>query len=135
LLAKKESKIKINTLDDARKYKIGSIRDDIAEQFLLNANFNKKTIKSVTKITQNLKKLSIGRIDLIAYGESSMLTAMEENNYNSKDYETVYTLKESQICYAFHKDTSEKLIQKFQKSIDNIVKQPIYNELKKKYFF
>ena len=132
LISKKESKIKINTLDDARKYIIGSIRDDIAEQFLLNYNFNK--IKSVNNIIQNLKKLNAGRIDLIAYGESSMFNTMNENGYNIKDYETVYTLKESQVCYAFHKDTSEKIIQKFQNAIDNIVKQPIYNKLNKKYF-
>jgi len=134
LFAKKDRGIKINSLDDAKKYQTGTIRDDISENILLNANFERDTIDSVTDISQNIKKIERNRIDLIAYGKDSLLKILKKEGYNDGDYEVVYTLKESEICYAFHKSTSEKIINKFQNSLDKIRKQPVYEKLLKKYF-
>ena len=137
LIALKKRNIKINTLEDARKYRIGAIREDIAEQILLNANFQAglgKEIDSVTRMEQNFRKIQVNRIDLIAYGENGVFEYINDLGLKPNDFETVFDLKESTICYAFHKNTEDQLIKKFQMALDAIGKKPILDTLLKQYF-
>ena len=69
LIARKERNIKIDSEEDIKKHKIGTIRDDIAEQFLVNAGISVDSMDRVADSVLNIKKLNRGRIDLWAYCE------------------------------------------------------------------
>ena len=70
LIAKKERNIKIDSAQDLKKHKIGTIRDDVAEQYLANAGIGLNDMERVAESILNIKKLNRGRIDLWAYGEN-----------------------------------------------------------------
>jgi polar amino acid transport system substrate-binding protein len=93
LIAKKDRNITINTLDEIKNYKIGTILSDIVEQLLLNQGIPQKNILGVPNILQNLQKLVKDRIDLIGFGEYSAKKAMQEHGFNLEKFETVFCYK------------------------------------------
>ena len=65
LVARKDSGIKINNLEDAKRVKrIGTLRDDTRERLLRKLGFT--NLESVSDEQLNAKKLVLGRIDLWA---------------------------------------------------------------------
>lgn len=64
LFAKRGSRLKINSLEDAKKVRrIGVLRNGNREKYLKEAGFT--NLENVTSHRQNLKKLITGRVDLI----------------------------------------------------------------------
>ncbi|MCP4346590.1 MAG: transporter substrate-binding domain-containing protein [Desulfobacterales bacterium] len=134
LIARKDRNIKIATFDDAKKYEVGSIRDDVAEQLLKNKNFPDDKIQPVADIRQNIHKINIGRIDLMTFNEESMYNWIKKMGFKTEDFETVYVIQETPVCYAFNKGVSDDVITQFQNALDQIVKKPEYQKLHDKYF-
>ena len=134
LLAKKSRNIKINNIGDARKFKIGTIHNDIGEQLLLDMNFNPKNLKPVSTALQNFKKLDTDRIDLLVYGENAAWDEMHSNSIDTKKYEIVYILTSYQSCYGFHISTPNNIIQRFQNSLNIVMQKPIFNKIFQQYF-
>ncbi len=120
LIALSEKKIKLHTIEDAKKYQIGIIRDDVAGMLLNKSGFDNNKLQEVSKLQHNIKKLELDRIDLIAYSENGFYKHLKLNNLDPKKFESVYILKETGLYYAFHKDTPDPLIQKFQKALDSL---------------
>ncbi len=133
LLSLKSNHTRIESVDQAKIYKIGTIRDDAAEQILLSKGFNKKQVISVSDLTQNIKKIHIGRIDLIAFNEYSFYNSLNANNINRDEYETVFVVHETEPCFAFNANVSDKLIQKFQNALNKIKQRNEYQILLQKY--
>jgi len=133
-IALKEKRIRIGSLDVAKSYKVGIIRNDAAEQVLLSSGFPKEKIESVSRFEQNIKKIYIGRIDLIAHDEYSFYHTMNARDSGKDDFETVYRFEGTIPCYAFSKNVSDSLVQKFQHALDKIKQGDAYHELVDKYF-
>jgi len=125
LIARKDKHIKINSIDDVKKYKIGVIRDDYGEQLLVQKEVEKSGLERVAKAIILIRMLNAGRIDMWSYGENTAKWLIKKNGFNPEDYETVYVLEERESYYAFHKDTPDSLIQKFQETLDDLKKQPV----------
>ena len=124
LTARKDRNIKINSINDVKKYKIGVIRDDVGEQLLVAAGIPKKNLDRTAKAISIIKKLSSGKIDMWSYEETVAKWFIKNNGFNPVDYEIVHVLKEGVLSYAFHKDTPDSLIQKLQTALDEIKKKP-----------
>ena len=76
LVAKKDSGIVINSLEDAKKVKrIGTLRDDTRERLLKSHGFT--NLESVSDEQKNAKKLAAGRIDLWTYKKPGLKTVCE----------------------------------------------------------
>lgn len=135
LFAKKNRNIKIASLDDSKKYVIGTVIDDSAEQTLLKNGYKISELKRVSSITQNVHKLKLNRIDLIAQDDSTIINAMIDNNIDPKKYETVYIIKKIESCFAFNKSVPNKLINRFQSALDNVRETEEYRGIRKKYGF
>ena len=133
LIANKSSKIKINDVSDINNYKVGAVRSDIGEQELLAKNVSKKNISIVTDLEQNIRKLTAKRIDILAYEESSVYWRIKMMGENPDDFETIYTLKEGDLYYAFSKETPDEVIGSFQKAIDKVKSSDKYQEILIKY--
>jgi polar amino acid transport system substrate-binding protein len=133
LIARKQAKIKIKTLSEAGKLRVGTIINDGTELLLLQRGFPKESLDRGTDLKSAMQKLQMGRIDLLAYGDKNLKYFMNSNGYNPKDYEVVYMLAKSADYYAFHKDTPQKVISAFQDALNAIKKEGIYQELLTKY--
>lgn len=62
--------IQITSLEDVKKYRIGTVINDVREQFLLSKGFKIGVqLQSSQRYSQGFKKLILGRIDLWAMPE------------------------------------------------------------------
>jgi polar amino acid transport system substrate-binding protein len=130
LVAKKSRGIKINSVEDISQYNtIGVVRDDIGEQMLLELGISKKQLHQTNSGTSTAKMLDKGRVDMWAYGRIVALWNIKELGFNPGDYEEVYTLKESQQYFAFHKDTESTIIAKLQNALDELRSNGKLNEI------
>jgi len=123
LIAKKGSNIKIDSIDDLKKYKIGTVLNDIAEIALLSEGVSKENIQSVSgenAIIKSIRKLDKKRIDLFAYAVNVAKWDMKTNNIPFRDYEVVYEIKKYGQYFAFHKDTPDSVIKMFQNALNEM---------------
>ena len=69
LIARKETGIQIDSVEDIKKYKVGTIRDDIAELYLVDVGISVDDMERVAETILNIRKMNRGRIDLWAYDQ------------------------------------------------------------------
>jgi len=133
LIARKERKIEIGSVEDIEKHKIGTIRDDVAEQYLISAGISVDDMERVPKTILNIKKLNRGRIDLWAYDENVAMWELKANGFNPADYESVYVLGSKNQYFACHKGTSDSVIQKLQAALDTLKADGEYEKILDRY--
>jgi polar amino acid transport system substrate-binding protein len=125
LLGRTGNNIKLNNLDDAKKYKIGLIKDDISELYLLTAGFDKNNLEQVSSLDQNFEKLLLGRIDFIAHSEDTFKNYIKMHNLKSEQFKIFIIVSKSPHYYAFNKDTPDSIINIFQQALDSIKKEQL----------
>ena len=123
LVALKKSKIELQSIFAANKYKIGTIRDGIAEKLVLKGGGLESSLDKIVSPEANIRKLQAGRIDLFAFSVPSARFLMLELGLNPDEFETVYILKQADLYYAFHRNTDERLILALNKTLLEM-KQP-----------
>lgn len=123
LVANKNKKITVNSIDDLKTLRIGTIREGAPEQLLIQAGYPADKLERVTKPEQNIKKLTIGRIDLLAFNTDSTRYTIEEMGLNPNDYETVYVFKKVKLYYAFNKETDDATIELLNNGLQQLRKQ------------
>ncbi len=122
VVAKKDRKIDIRTIDDFKRYRIGTVRDGAPEQLLIKAGVPLENLERLALPEQNIRKLCAGRIDLFAFNVQTVQYKMVKMGVDPDDFETVYILKTPSLYLALHKDTDPELINKLQKSLDELKK-------------
>ena len=110
LIAQKKKQIQIRTLEDLHAYKIGTIRNGAPEQLVLTMGVKEEELDRIATPESNIRKLQAGRIDLFAFSMPSTCYIMRELGIDPNDYESVYTLKQADLYFAFHKDTDDEVI-------------------------
>jgi len=135
---KKREDIQINSLDDLKQYKIGTIRDDIQEKHLLNIGFTKdKQIISVSRQKQNFDLLLKSRIDLWASVELTASHIARQNKHIPDEIlKTKFCFKDLStegVYMAFSKNTTPSLINEFKKALIKIKENGIYDSILRKY--
>jgi len=135
LIAKKNRGIKITKVEDINKYNIGVVRDDVAEQILINSGIDSKKIQQAHSPVLCARMLEAGRIDLWAYGEGPARFIMRTDFGGFDNYEVVHILREGEMYIGFHKDTSDEIVNMFRKSLEKLKTVDIdkYNAILKKY--
>jgi polar amino acid transport system substrate-binding protein len=132
LIARKDSRVKINTLRDIKQQTIATIINDGTETYLINKGF-KANLDQSSDLKSAIQKLKLGRADFIAYGEQNLNYYMANNGINSNEFKTVYTLTKSSDYYAFHKDTPDSVIKKFQTALDTVKTKHAFKVIEQKY--
>ncbi|NRA24871.1 MAG: transporter substrate-binding domain-containing protein, partial [Oleispira sp.] len=79
------------------------------------------------------KMLDAGRIKLWAYEENVARWFIKQAGLNNGEFESVYTLKESDLYYAFSKDINKQTQNLLQKAIDKIKKSNEFSKIKASY--
>jgi len=131
-IALKKRDFQVNSAEDLVNLQAGVIRDDTGDQ--LAQSFGIKNIDRAPNNEPNIKKLNAGRIDIWIYGEQAAKIQLAEAGFNPEDYESVWTMSETTLYYAFHKDTDPTLLEAMQKALDELREDGTYQNLVNKYF-
>jgi polar amino acid transport system substrate-binding protein len=134
LYALKKRHIKINSIEDIKKYRIGTQREDVVESLLVKKTGMKVTqFERVAASILNMKKLHAGRIDIVPQCKETTIIKCREAGLDPNEFEPVYTLDKKSNYYAFHKDTSDDVISEFQSAFDTLKKEGKLAEIFRKY--
>jgi len=134
LYALKKRHIKIDSVADIKKYRIGTQREDVVESLLAKKTGMKVTeFERVAASILNIKKLHAGRIDLVPQCKETTMIKCKEAGIDPNELEPVYTLDKKSNYYAFHKDTSDAVINLFQSSFDELKTEGKLAEIFRKY--
>jgi ABC-type amino acid transport substrate-binding protein len=133
LLAKKSNSIVINSPSDIKKYTVGAITDDIGDQLVQKTGIKSSAIKHVARAESLAKMLDAGRIKLWAYEENVARWFIKQAGLKNSEFESVYTLKESDLYYAFSKDINQQARDALQKSIDEVKASEEFAKIKASY--
>ena len=132
LVAKKDSGIKINNLDDAKKVsRIGTLREDTREILLKRHGF--ANLEPVSDEQLNAKKLVLGRIDLWAYKIPGLRTVCELAGVDHNELEEVYHLRKIDVSIAFSKKTSDSIVQKWKNAFTEMLADGTIMQIRRKW--
>ena len=134
---KSNKKIKISNFDDARKYKIAVLRDDISHHLLLSKGFIEKKNLFVVNNTRSLLKLLLMResIDLIITDESSINYRAKYNNIDPNLFKSFYKINKEPLNFHFacSKQTDPSVISNLSSAIATIKRNGKYQEIMNKW--
>jgi len=132
LVAKQDSGITIDRLEDAKKVKsIGTLLDDTRGRLLASHGFT--NLEPVSDEQLNAKKLALGRIDLWAYKIPGLRTVCDLAGVDHKQFKEVYHLREIELMIAFSKMTSDAIVKKWQKAFDELIADGTIVQIQKKW--
>ncbi|MBF0377289.1 MAG: transporter substrate-binding domain-containing protein [Desulfamplus sp.] len=127
------SDVVVKTLDHAKKYRIGILRDSIHGQFLTAHGFPKYSLDEVSEQVFNLKKLLADRIDLIIDLETTLKIRTQEQNLPLPEFEQVLFLFEHGYYMAFSQSTSEKIVERTRSAFEEVKASGVIQQILKKY--
>jgi polar amino acid transport system substrate-binding protein len=134
LFARKIKNFKINSVEDMKKFRICAIREDAAEQTIVNLGYSFDNVDRNSNYVSIIKKILTDRCTLWAYGKIAGQWALKINNYNTDDFEIVYNLTKKQyLYYAFNKRTPDSVIVPLQKAFDELKEAGVVDQLISKY--
>ena len=114
--------IVIKTLDDAKKYQIGVVNQDIAHQHLIARKFPDSALQVTVNYTQSFKKLLLGRVDLVPRSQLGFKQFCEESPLDCDRIDTAYLIDEmdTSLYMAFSKQTSDQLFNRVKTAYDEV---------------
>ena len=128
MLAKADSKISLETLEQASQYRIGAYKGDAIAETL-----TKQGLKPIVVLRDqdNAKKLVNGQIDLWATGDpAGRYLARQEGVYGLK---TVLRFNSAELYLALNKDVPDTTVAKLQAALDQLRKEGVVGEIMAKY--
>lgn len=128
MLAKADSKITLETLNDARKYKIGAYKGDAIAETL-----TKQGLKPVVVLRDqdNAKKLVSGQIDLWATGDPAGRYLARQDGVTG--LKTVLRFNSAELYLALNKDVPEETVKKLQAALDQMRKDGVVDDIMGRY--
>lgn len=130
--------LKFDQLDEAKKYQVATVNEDVGEQFLVAKGFVKgKNLQSSVKYEFNYEKLKRGRVDLwiipelVAYylarqaGDDPVKVLVKSHRVSGLGSDGYYM--------AFGVDTPDALVERFRGGLETIKKNGTFDSLKRKW--
>ncbi|MFW0753154.1 substrate-binding periplasmic protein [Pseudomonas sp. H11T01] len=128
MLAKADSKITLESLDQARKYKIGAYKGDAIAETLTKQGLAPVL---VLRDQDNAKKLVHGQIDLWATGDPAgrYLARLE----GVSGLKTVLRFNSAELYLALNKDVPDDIVAKLQSALDQLRKEGVVDDIMARY--
>ena len=128
---KNSKDIKINSLEEAKRYSIGVPRDNYQHQFLKNNGFTNLSITD--DFDTALKMLYAQRIQAVMGSEISIAYRMRKLNLDYSMLKKHYKIGQSwgDLSIAFSKNTPDELVTKFQLALMKIKNNGTYDRILK----
>ncbi|PTR26859.1 ABC transporter substrate-binding protein [Pseudomonas sp. GV085] len=128
MLAKADSKITLETLNDARKYKIGAYKGDAIAETLAKQGLNPIV---VLRDQDNARKLVNGQIDLWATGDPAGRYLARQEGVNG--LKTVLRFNSAELYLALNKNVPDETVAKLQAALDQMRKEGRVDEIMAQY--
>ena len=128
LLARGDSKLVVNNLQQAKQYRIGAYKGDAIAEHL-----EKQGLQPVTSLRdqENAKKLMAGQIDLWATGDpAGRYLARQEGVSGLK---TILRFNSAQLYLALNKEVPDEVVQKLQSELDKMRAEGIVDSILNSY--
>jgi len=128
---KQRTDTQIHTLEDAKKYTIATVNQDIREQYLVSKGFVKgKQLNSTRRYAQGFEKMLLGRIDLWAMNELVAYWIVRQAGHDpeavlKKAYHLTDVSSEGYYM-AFGKRTPDELVTRFRTALETIKRNGTY---------
>jgi len=128
MLARADSKITLETLNDARKYKIGAYKGDAIAETLA-----KQGLKPVVVLRDqdNAKKLVNGQIDLWATGDPAGRYLARQDGVTG--LKTVLRFNSAELYLALNRNVPDDAVAKLQAALDQMRKDGVVEEIMARY--
>ncbi|WP_213942163.1 ABC transporter substrate-binding protein [Pseudomonas sp. dw_612] len=128
MLAKADSKITLETLEQARKYKIGAYKGDAIAETLA-----KEGLKPIVVLRDqdNAKKLVSGQIDLWATGDPAGRYLARQDGVTG--LKTVLRFNSAELYLALNKDVPDEIVAKLQAALDQMRKEGVVDDIMARY--
>ena len=128
MLAKADSKISLETLEQASQYRIGAYKGDAIAETL-----TKQGLKPIVVLRDqdNAKKLVNGQIDLWATGDPAGRYLARQEGVNG--LKTVLRFNSAELYLALNKDVPDTTVAKLQAALDQLRKEGVVDEIMAKY--
>ncbi|RMH82898.1 ABC transporter substrate-binding protein [Pseudomonas sp. AOB-7] len=115
MLAKGDSPISLNNLDEAKQYKVGAYKGDAIAEHLVEKGLQPLT---ALRDQENAKKLMAGQIDLWATGDpAGRYLAKQEGISGLK---TVLRFDSAELYLALNKEMPDELVAKLQAALEQM---------------
>jgi polar amino acid transport system substrate-binding protein len=118
MLAKADSKIALDSLEQARQYRIGAYKGDAIAETL-----SKQGLKPIVVLRDqdNARKLVNGQIDLWATGDPAGRYLARQEGVS--DLRTVLRFNSAELYLALNKDVPDEVVSRLQKALDELRKE------------
>ncbi|VVQ32107.1 hypothetical protein PS943_02682 [Pseudomonas fluorescens] len=128
MLAKADSKISLESLEQARKYRIGAYKGDAIAETLA-----KQGLKPIVVLRDqdNAKKLVNGQIDLWATGDPAGRYLARQDGVTG--LKTVLRFNSAELYLALNKNVPDDVVAKLQAALDQLRKEGVVDDIMAKY--
>ncbi|NUT85866.1 ABC transporter substrate-binding protein [Pseudomonas corrugata] len=128
MLARADSKIALDSLEQARPYRIGAYKGDAIAETL-----DKQGLKPVVVLRDqdNARKLVNGQIDLWATGDPAGRYLARQEGVN--DLKTVLRFNSAELYLALNKDVPDDVVARLQKALDELRKEGTVDAIMARY--
>lgn len=129
LFALPDSGIKLNSLEDARKYTIGGYKGDVMSNFLIEKGYNVQLADSPQMVP---RLLQLGQVDLWVTDQlAGPFTASDTANLEEID--EVLTFRHTPMYLAINRETDGDIVTTLQKALDKLRAAGVLAEIEQAY--
>ncbi|WP_413793644.1 MULTISPECIES: substrate-binding periplasmic protein [unclassified Pseudomonas] len=128
MLAKADSKIALDSLEQARQYKIGAYKGDAIAETLAKQGLKPMV---VLRDQDNARKLVNGQIDLWATGDPAGRYLARQEGVN--DLKTVLRFNSAELYLALNKDVPDEVVARLQAALDELRKEGAVDAIMARY--
>ena len=116
----KSRKLDISTLESAKAYTIGVMRDDVRQQYLRSKGFERLVVSA--QPLDNFRKLLRGQVDLVPLTTGDAGLLCQQAPFDCAGLERVLTLDEASagLYMAYSLQTPPDVVQRTQQAFDRL---------------
>jgi len=133
---KSRGDITLNSIEDAKKFKLGGVRDDVRTQYLEKQGFAAgKEIDLVKNDELNIKKLKAGKIDLFPIDENGMAYLAKQSGFSMDDFDKALYIEElsAGLYMAFSTNTDDSVVNKCKEELKKLKDDGTHAKIQSKY--
>lgn len=131
LMAKKSANLKFENLGDVLNYRVSTIKGDVSEISLQQLGFPDFNMAKVQDLERAFIMLQSDRVDMMMVSVHSFKHLTGRLDVDASKYEQVWSVNQLGNYIAFNKETPDKVINAYQKALDNVKSEQVL--IKQKY--
>lgn len=112
--------VQVRSLDDAKSYVVGVIRDDVRHQYLQSKGFARLVLSA--QWADNFNKLLTRQVDLVPLTEDDAATRCQQTHFDCKGLQRLLTLDEAStgLYMAYSRATAAAVVDRTRAAFDRL---------------